>query len=261
MSYPNIAVCSYNLNWEIMDFDSGSLKKYFSKDKLKLYKLNLISNIQNIYDYYNPQIYCFQEAAKYKDFINIFNPDIFSNYVNISGPEYMVTIWNLTRLQLIYVFPGEFESGRPFCIFLFKDLINFNFFILINMHAGHKKDTLSSIFQPIQQILDKSKKLNKYVISRIIMAGDFNRDINMQIKDNPKLYLKVNNFKFTFKPSNKDFNNTCCNLSGINLTKNYDFVLDSYEPVILRHELNKEIWYKQPSSDHIMIMSILKKYI
>lgn len=261
MSYPNIAVCSYNLNWEVMNIDSGNLTKHFSKKDLEQFKSNIISNIQGIYDYYNPQIYCFQEATNFQDFINIFSKDIFSHYVNISGPEYMVTVWDFTRFEVHKVIPGEFESGRPFCIFIFKDLLDSNYIMFINIHAGHKTNTLTSIFEPIQKIFSKTKKLNEFVISRIIMGGDFNRNINQQIKDCPQLFFELNNSIYTFKPTYKELANTCCSLIGTNLKRNYDFILDTFEPVILRHELNKEIWYKQPSSDHIMIMSVLKKYI
>lgn len=261
MNYPNIAICSYNLNWEVMNIDSGNLTKKYSKDDLTLFKSNIISNIQGIYDYYNPQIYCFQEATNFQDFIQIFNPNIYSNYVNISGPEYMVTVWDKLRFEFIKVYPSEFESGRPFCIFIFKDLLDSNIIMLINIHAGHIPDTLTTIFEPIQKIFSKSKKISSYLITRIIMVGDFNRNINQQIKDFTLLSFELNNSIFTFKPYEKTMNNTCCSLSEQNFKRNYDFVLDSFEPVILRHELNKENWYKQPSSDHIMIMSILKKNI
>ncbi len=257
MSYPNIAVCSYNLNWEIMDLESGNLTKRYSIQDLELFKSNIIANIQGIYDYYNPQIYCFQEATNFKDFVGIFNPEIFSYYVNISGPEYMVTVWDITRFELITKFPAEFESGRPFCIFLFKDLIDSNIIMLINIHAGHIPNTLSSIFEPIQKIFSKTKKFSNHIISRIIIGGDFNRDINDQIKSDPKLFFELNNSIYKFKPYEKPMENTCCSITSGIYKRNYDFVLDSFQPVILRHELNKETWYKNPSSDHLMIMSVL----
>ena len=263
MSYSNIAICSYNLNWEIMDYSNGKLITQYSLDELKLFKSNIISNIQTIYDYYNPQIYCFQEAAKYKDFINIFNKDIFKHFVNKSGPELMVTVWDSTRLNLLKSIPGEFETGRPFCIFIFKDILVKNIFVLINLHAGHNLNTYYSIFKPIQKIFSKSDIFSNYIISRIIMGGDFNRNINLEVKDDSgsKLILELNHSIFNFKFTDKVSSNTCCSISGNNLKNNLDFIIDSFDSVILRHELNKELWYKQPSSDHIMIMTIIKKYI
>lgn len=269
MSFPNVAICSYNLNWEIMDFPNGKLTKHYSISELELVKSNNISNIQTIYDYYNPQIYCFQEATKYNDFINIFNKDIFKHFVNKSGPESMVTVWDSTRFNLLESIPGEFEIGRPFCIFIFKDILVKNIFILINLHSGHNLNTFLTIFKPIQKIFSKSDIFSNYIISRIIMGGDFNRDINLEIKNDSesgsgsKLIFELNNsiFNFNFNFTNKATSNTCCSISGNNLKKNFDFIIDSFDSVILRHELNKESWYKQPSSDHIMIMTIIKKYI
>ncbi len=266
MDYPNIAICSYNLNWEIMDINEGKLTEEYTVKELQQYKSNILSNIQNVYDYYNPQIYCFQEAANYTDVTKIFNPDIFKHHVNISGPELMLTLWDSTRFELLEVKSSGFESGRPFCIFVLKDILVGNTFILINIHAGHRSDTYKSIFRPIQKILDKSKIFQNYNISRIILSGDFNRNINKQIKLNPELILLNNSDNITlqqifeFKFNNKELSNTCCSISGKNLKNNFDFVIDSYDSCILRHELNKESWYSQPSSDHIMIMVIIKKY-
>lgn len=269
MNYPNIAICSYNLNWEIMDWDSGDLTQQYSPNELKLFKSNIISNIQTIYDYYNPQIYCFQEASKYQDFIHIFNKDIFKYHVNSSGSEQMVTVWDSSRFKMLDYVNGEFEKGRPFCIFIFKDILVKNIFVLINVHAGHNPNTLYSIFKPIQQIFSKSKIFSNYLISRIIIGGDFNRDINQEIKSDleskskskskPKLVLELGNSIFYFKFTPKSLSNTCCSISGNNLKKNLDFVIDTFDSGILRHELNKESWYKQPSSDHIMIMTILQQ--
>ncbi len=258
--YPNIAICSYNLNWEIMDINAGKLTKHYSVKELEMAKSNVLSNIQSIYDYYNPQIYCFQEAANYSEYTNIFNSEIFNHCVNKSGLEHMLTVWDSTRFELLDKKPGEFESGRPFCIFIFKDILVQNVFVLINLHAGHIPNTSSSIFKPIQKIFTKSKIFENYIITRIIMAGDFNRDINQQIKNDSNLSFELNHSMFDFKYYTGKMLNTCCSLSGNNLKKNFDFVIDTYDSCILRHELNKESWYKQPASDHIMIMSIIKQF-
>ena len=270
MNYPNIAICSYNLNWKIMDLHPDLIEQYsYSSNELKLFKSNIISNIQTIYDYYNPQIYCFQETSKYQDFIHIFNKEIFKYHINSSGPEFMVTVWDSTRIKLLESIDGEFESGRPFCIFIFKDLLVKNIFILINIHAGHNPNTLYTIFKPIQQIFSKSKIFSNYPISRIIIGGDFNRDINQEIKSDSnsnsksksksKLVLKLGNRIFNFQFTPKSTSNTCCSISGNKFNKNFDFVIDTFDSCILRHELNKESWYKQPASDHIMVMTILQQ--
>ncbi len=57
MNYPNIAISSYNVNWEIMDPNNSKLVDEYSLEQVKEFKKNIISNVQNIHDYYNPQIY------------------------------------------------------------------------------------------------------------------------------------------------------------------------------------------------------------
>ena len=105
-----------------------------------------------------------------------------------------------------------------------------------------------------------------YDITRIIMGGDFNRNINQQIKLNQELILindpdsSSSKQIFNFQYTNKKLANTCCSILGRDLKNNFDFVIDSFDSCILRHVLNKESWYLQPASDHIMIMTIIKKY-
>ncbi len=262
MNYPNIAICSYNLNWEVMDPYNGKLVDEYTIKQVKEFKQNIILNIQNTFDYYNPQIYCFQEASNFNDLTHIFKDDKFDKYVNLSGPEFMLTVWDKSRFDFIDVQPGEFQKGRPFCIFILKDKITFDNILLINIHAGHNPNTIYSIFNPIQKQIDTLDILNKIVISRIIIAGDFNRDINNQIKSDDKykkLIIQIANKSFDFKYYDKPLNNTCCSIDSLRYKHNFDFVIDSYASVLIRHEMIKETWYKTPSSDHIMIMSILEK--
>jgi len=264
MNYPNIAIVSYNILWELMEKSNSKSKgliDYLIKSDKNNMKENMLKNITNVTDYYNPQIYCFQEASGYESIIKLFNRKIYSYHANKSGPEHMLTIWNHDRFSLIKTFDGEFESGRPFCIFIFKDNLTTNKFILINLHAGHHKDTAKSIFLPIQNLLDKSEEIysDKFNgVNRIILVGDFNRDINDQNKIN-NYSLVLTNTKFNFQYYNKRMSNTCCDTMGNLLNRNYDQVIDSYKTPLIRHELNKESWYNYPSSDHVMIMGILKK--
>ncbi len=266
MSNSNISVCSYNIFWKVMDPSDTDLKNDFTLAQLKQFKKNIISNIQNVHDYYNPSIYCFQEASNFQDFIHIFKDQFYLKYINVSGPEYMVTVINKNKFSFIDVMPGQFQKGRPFCIFLLKDNDTDENFLLINIHAGHIQYTYNSIFKPIQKSLDMLDLNNKnnIDISRIVMAGDFNRDINHEIKIDSQLVLNIGNKVFSFKYYDKPMENTCCSLVSTNYTINFDFVIDSFKQPIIRHELNKELWYSNPSSDHVMIMSILspvKKYI
>ena len=41
MNYPYIAICSYNLNWKIMDWGSGNLTEQYSPNELKIFKSNI----------------------------------------------------------------------------------------------------------------------------------------------------------------------------------------------------------------------------
>ncbi len=173
----------------------------------------------------------------------------------------MLTVWSKSRFDFIDVQPGEFQKGRPFCIFILKDKITFEYILLINIHAGHNPNTILTIFTPIQKQIDRINILNQIKISRIIMVGDFNRDINQQIKSDEKykkLILKICNYTFDFKYYNKPLNNTCCSIDSLIYKHNFDFVIDSFAPVLVRHEMIKEPWYKTPASDHVMIMSILE---
>ncbi len=259
MNYPNIAIVSYNILWQLMEkSNSNSFVDYFLNSDRKTMKDNMLKNIVKVSDYYNPQIYCFQEASNYQTIYKLFDSKIFSHHVNKSGPEFMLTVWNKERFKIDKKFDGEFESGRPFCIFIFTDNLTENKFTLINLHAGHRSNTLVSIFEPIQKVINTN--IDKFdSIQRIIIAGDFNRNINEEIIEHD-FSLKTKNKIFNFNPYTKKMSNTCCDTTGNNLKRNFDHVIDSMYKPLIKHELNKESWYLYPSSDHVMIMSILKKY-
>jgi hypothetical protein len=259
--YNNLSICSYNILWEIMNYDNT--KRFINTDKklLKIYKNNILFNIQKLIDYYNPTIYCFQEAASYNDILKLFDKNYLYK-INKSDKEFMLTIWQKTKLELISSFEGEFEKGRPFNILIFLNKIDNYKFILINIHASHDIDTNKSIIKPIQDVIDTIDNLLLKDIHRIIISGDFNRDINEDINNKIKInnyYLLINKQKITFK-YNKNNNKTCCNIYGNNndINKNYDNIIDSYKKLKLIHPLNKESWYKYPSSDHVMILGIIQ---
>lgn len=257
----NISICSYNLFWKIMKNDSSPLAKNLGSDKLNKLKSNIIRNIILIKNYYNPFFYCFQEAENSENIINLFDNQEYNYHLGYSEPEYILTIWQKKIFEKIIGFDGEFEPGRPFTIFIFKDLRFGINFILINIHSGHDPDTANSIYKPVQDLIDSNKiKINKYVIERIIITGDFNRDIGSQIVIEPSKYkLNVNDKIFYFK-SNLNTNKTCCSLKGYGYNKNYDQSIDSFKKPILIHQLSKESWYTSESSDHLAIISILKNF-
>jgi len=258
----NISICSYNVFWQIMKNNSSPLENKLGKKKIDGLKSNLLKNIFHIKNYYNPFIYCFQEAENPQSIIEIFSDSNYSYHIGYSEPEHILTIWNNQIMKKKFIIDGEFEPGRPFTILILKDLRFSKYFILINIHAGHNHDTKESIFEPIQKTINKNTQyINKFNIERIVIVGDFNRDIGSQITLEPnKFFVHINLEKYYFVPFITK-NKTCCNLKGYAYNKNYDQLIDSYSEPILIHQLNKESWYIPESSDHLMILSIIKNFI
>jgi len=259
-TFNNLSICSYNLLWQIMDYQNSNRFHNINKKLLSDYKNNILFNIQKVIDYYNPTIYCFQEASNYKHVLTLFNHN-YSFKINKSDKEYMITIWQHNKLNLINSFKGEFEKGRPFNILIFFNKMDNYKFILINIHTGHEKDTQNSVINPIQKVLDKIRldDTNLLIdIHRVIITGDFNRDINDEIRNN-NYYVLINKKKYYFNYlKNKNNSNTCCDIYGKKFNKNCDTIIDTFYKPILVHPLNIEEWYKFPSSDHVMILAIVK---
>ena len=258
----NISICTYNLYWKIMSNDPSLLGKKINKKTLQEFKQNLLKNIYLIKNYYNPYFYCFQESSQYQDIIKMFKKSLYSTHITFSKPEHMLTIWQKNIFDKKMVFDGDFEQGRPFSVFVFEDLRFGTFFILINLHSTHKTNTLENIFKPIQNLITANKnKIHKYKIKRILICGDFNRDIGQEIlsdsNSNNNFILGINSHKYNFIPFITE-NKTCCNLNGYGHNKNYDQVIDSFDKPILIHPLNLEKWYETKSSDHIAILAIVK---
>ena len=254
----DIFICSYNLNWRIME--SQKNHKFYE------FKMNILKNIKATQNIYEPIIYCFQEASNYQDIIKLFDSKNYDTDVGKSGYEQILTIWNKNILKKKLIINSEFCDGRPFTIIVFNDKRYKNNFMLINVHASHDHNTFKTIFQPIQNIIKANKivynKLIEFDIKRIVICGDFNRNINDDLKDDIKkiLHLKIGRKKFYFNYKSND-NKTCCSLSGYGYAKNYDHVIDSYNEPIFTLPLNKKNWYETKSSDHIMILSVVKNFI
>ncbi len=260
----NISIFSYNLFWKIMIKSSSPLIKHVGIKKINKLKMSILKNVLLTKNYYSPFIYCFQEAESHNDILKLFEKNNFDYNIGFSSPEHILTIWNLSVIKKLFVADNEFESGRPFSLFVFEDLRFFTNFIFVNIHAGHKADTFVSIFQPIQNIINLNvNSIEKFEPTRIVICGDFNRDIQGQISIEPQRYfLKIKNKKFFFGTDIKytSVNKTCCNSNGYAYNKNYDQVIDSYDSPIVIYPLNKEKWYIPQSSDHVAIISIVKNY-
>ena len=244
-----------------MKNNNSPLEKTIGLSKLNQLKSNILLNIY-IINYYNPFIYCFQEAESSSDIIKLFPKSEYEYHLGYSEPEHILTIWRKDVLKKKIIFDGEFEKGRPFSIIIFKDKRFSIYWILINIHAGHDPLTYPSIFKPIQNLLNlNDTKISKYDIKRIVIVGDFNRDISSQIKIEPFIYkLFLNNIEFNFNFIETK-NKTCCSLKGWGYKKNCDQLIDSYNKPLLTYQLNKENWYNPESSDHLGILSIVKNII
>ena len=231
------------------------------KNHIKL-KSNILLNIFNVINYYNPFVYCFQEAESSVDIIKLFSKSKYNYHLGYSNPEHILTIWRIDVMKKELVLDGEFESGRPFSIIVFKDKRFKIHWILINIHAGHNYCTFTSIFEPIQNLININKnKFSKYDIKRVIIVGDFNRDISSQIKIEPNKYkLILNDIKINFTYIQTK-NKTCCSIKGFGYKNNYDQLIDSYSKPLLIYQLNKEQWYYPESSDHLAILCIIKNFI
>lgn len=181
----NISIFSYNVFWEVMK-QSNRLTESLGKKKTGELKKNILKNIEQVKNYYNPYFYFFQEAENNLEITKLFEKTEYEFYIGYSNLEHMLTIWRKKFFKNKFIIDDEFEPGRPFSIFVFEDLRFGIKFILINIHAGHNPNTLETIFRPIQKSLDlNSKQLKKFDIKRIIITGDYNRDISSQILTEP----------------------------------------------------------------------------
>lgn len=259
----NISIFSYNVYWKIMkDSNSSPLIKTLGQSKLSELKSNILKNISNTKNYLNPFVYCFQESESPTDIVNLFEKSQYKYHIGYSEPEHILTIWRTDVMKKKLVLDGEFEPGRPFSIIIFEDMRFHTYLMLINIHAGHNPHTGPSIFEPIQKLIVLNKDtICKYGIKRIVMVGDFNRDISSQIMIEPTKYkLVLDSSEFNFKYESNT-NKTCCSLKGWGFRLNYDQSIDSYSKPLLTYQLNKESWYISESSDHLAILSVVKNFV
>ena len=245
----DLTILSYNICWEAITS--------FNNDKYSICnnnycKYNILSNIKINVEKYFPDFITFQEASEENDIIQLFNLNLYDYFINKSGNEIMLTLWNKQKFKLINSYYSEFEIGRPFAIFIFFDIYNNKNISLINLHAGHLVNTQETIFNIINDFIKLNiNSILKKSISRLIMSGDFNRDI---YKDDTSDYIvkfskKFKLFRFLSKKK------TCCDINGINFENIYDHIIDSNNKIIKKilPVLHKN--YKLPSSDHIMIIA------
>jgi len=214
-------IVTYNIKW-----DSNEIQ-------IK----NILLNIQEILKIYDIDFLLFQEASIYIKLIKIIDSKKYNYYLNKSGPEHMITFYK-KNYNKINVYDGEFIPGRPFCIFLFENILSKKKFYITNIHASHHPNTDLSIIKPIE-------KITKHLINDtdvFILGGDFNRNIITNI------FIKTKNNNFKLK-NIKNNSNTCCNLNINKLKYNFDHIISSSK-IIKKITFNENY----PSSDHILVI-------
>lgn len=253
----DLTVISYNVSWEAMTSNTSGQFKLCTADGLGegICKLNILSNISSNIKKYNPDLVTFQEASEHLDIIELFDPNIYETHINTSGKETMLTLWNKKKFTIVKSYDSEFEEGRPFTIIVLQNNRSKKNIALINLHAGHKFDTRITIFDIINNFIKKSVMLTiKKLVSRVIMSGDFNRNV---YEDDSSSYTVKFTQEFILKrfPHNKQ---TCCSAIGYGHKYVYDHILDSKTFISKKILGNSVKNYKIPSSDHILIIAKLK---
>lgn len=250
-------VLTYNVCWEAMKSSATfgfELCVNFKLSDNPICKSNIINNITLCVKKYNPELLAFQESIKYKEIIETLDNSTYEYYVNKSGLEYMLTMWNCKIYTTVNCYNYEFEEGRPFAIIILKHKSSDNHIAFINLHSGHKINTQTSIFNIINNYIKDNIDLQiKKLITRVIMAGDFNRVISQDVSSD---YIIIFEKKFKLYHSS-NIKPTCCDLLHEH-TKNYDYVLDSKAKPIKKYLGIEMPDYIVPASDHVLIVEKLK---
>jgi len=253
----NLIVMSYNVSWEAMTSTTTGNFKLCATTGLGegICKSNILLNISNNINKYIPDFATFQEAAEHKDITNLFDNELYDHHVNMSEKETMLSLWNKKKFTLVSSYDCEFDKGRPYAILIFKNNRSNKNIALINLHAGHFMDTQQTIFDKINDYIKLNIKPSiKKSVTRVIMAGDFNR--NVYEDETSNYVIKFSNEFILHRFSNNK--QTCCSIVGYGHKFNYDHVIDS-KGVIEKKILGNSIKsYKIPSSDHILIIAKLK---
>ena len=236
MTSEPIRILTYNISWQSMvgqaqwklcnNSTDPNSPRHFSK---------CIQNVTDLIDSNGPyDIVCLQEASNYKKIIS--KSKILkqmSMALHKSGPEFIVTFWNKNTYHLIKEpLQTEFFPGRPIQVLEFDNHIK-----LINIHAGHFNKSVL-----VQKLSSVISSLGSEISDRIIIAGDFNTDIEPIIKIAGILFYTSSEKKIP----------TCCGPGSY--TNYFDHVLDSAGPPIKIISPN----VNPMASDHRPILATLE---
>ena len=268
-----ITVLSYNIMWERMT-NPDDLPDKNKNDKCPTMSRDgkntqCLENVVEAIDKYGLcDFIALQEATNYdiikKKFIQLSKMK-HMHYRPQKGKslgEEIVSFWDGTKYHLDdedASIGGYFGTniGRPFLMLFFKEGICF-----INIHPGHgvkpknlkqgakyEKDDIANFDESINRsITGNDKVIEKIKTYRIIIAGDFNNEL-----DKHDLIF----FKEPYIENGRQFyetkaDNTCCDVDPSKLDKTVDHILYTI-PGGVRTTLEVTL----PASDHLPIYAIL----
>jgi endonuclease/exonuclease/phosphatase family metal-dependent hydrolase len=281
-------VLTYNICWQAMSNTAAGSTPLLGEmciknaDGTTLCMRNLIDFIE-AHDHIKFDIIGLQESNKYKTIIKHSNTLKKLNYVvHRSGPEDIITFYNHSfKLEALYV--GEFNSGRPFQILVFDQVV------VVNLHFNHSQsvdlleNVLSNGFNKLHKAdSDIKLKLEEQVIiyesmisntRPLVLLGDFNMKYYKKVfKCEPfkkskaaKEYIKTQS-QPNPKPkplvvSTESLVKACCSDKSSPDKFNYelsgDFVLSNCPPTI--NKIPEGYDYSSLISDHLPVMAVISK--
>ncbi len=251
-----ISILTYNICWECMTH-SRTLGASCSivSDQRTICAQNVGENIKKATEDYGDLDFIALQEATHHEIIEQDLPTVFSNFASVahkSGLEEQITYYNKNMYTLWKKITGEFESGRPYQILLFKQKL-----ILVNLHNGHtatreKMELALSKGLTAHLTQDEITSLQSY---RIILAGDFNDHDTALRKLAPFSYAGIStevSLKISSPPK------TCCTNPGTaGHTSTIDYILDSNPSRPIKWEIPTHYEWKKPASDHLPVIGVL----
>lgn len=277
-------ILTYNICWQAMSNTAAGSTPELGEmcvknpDGTTLCMRNLIDFIE-AHDHIKFDIIGLQESNRYNTIIKHSNTLKKLNYlVHRSGIEDIVTFYNPEfKLEALYV--GEFNSGRPFQILVFDQMV------VVNLHNNHNQSVeeleakLSDGFNKLHRAYSKTKtglkiKLEEQVTiydsiitdkRPLVLLGDFNMK-RYKTKFVCAPFSKSNAAKTSkhIKPlvvATKSLVKSCCSDKTISDKFNYtlsgDFVLSSRSSTI--NKVPEGYDYSSLISDHLPVMASISK--
>jgi len=259
----NLQVLTYNVCWECMAGQGkvGSAKLYGAKcGKSKINKCR--KNILDLCSWKNYSFIALQEATPElaKEIIKELEKKWITTYDYVSytsGCAYGIIIYESKRFSKInkHYYGDIVEKGRPYIFQQFKHKKSGKLINIGSFHGPHVEEDW------VPRYLEKCKKLMKD--SRIIVMGDFNREITKNIKVKGVLIKPLNRgqIKTVYNNDGENANYTKA-VDNILITKNVKVLngpqTSDNNPSNLLLPNNKDKKYTHWASDHRPISAMLQ---